>query len=455
MPTSTKGGFGSLQSTESDAATSASDLFQPELIEASVVSRHGYIIRPNSLTNVGPMHIHIPAEGVQYMDPASLRINADIRIKKKNATTGAWDNLVEADSSKVAPYNNLGNNLFRSIELFMDQKQITVVTTPSYPLKCYIETLLSYGKDAEDGHLRCSYWKKDKAGKHDIPAENDAFAERHKYIEKSRKVRICEPLKVELAAFDKVMATGLTFDLSFNLNHAGNILQRTGTDEYQIQYDDFYLTFDRVVLAPSIHASIERTLSSGKTISYNYVKGLLRTKQVPLGESNVIWQNLSHSTLPETIAICMVDSLAFNGAYDKNPYNFQHFNLKEIVLRVNSRSIPIQPIQCDFSNKEAIRAYRHFMDNIGIKNSNSPTLVSYEDFLEGSTMFVFDLTPDMCANYHSHKRETGVIELDIQFHSALTKGMTIYALCNYTDHVFISGGPNNRQVNIDQNLMLG
>ena len=111
-----------------------------------------------------------------------------------------------------------------------------------------------------------------------------------------------------------------------------------------------------------------------------------------------------------------------------------------------------KPLICDFKNKEAIRAYRHFFDNIGIGHSNSPCLITYEDFLEGATIIPFDLTPDKCALYHAHKKISGSIELDIKFEEALSTGITILALCTYSDRFYIHGPIQNREIILNPTL---
>ena len=136
-------------------------------------------------------------------------------------------------------------------------------------------------------------------------------------------------------------------------------------------------------------------------------RGTIRSKQIPANEQNALWQSMYVGTLPESVTICLIDSKAFNGNQKMNIFNFQHFDMESIVLRVNSSSIPAQPLLCDFKNKEAIRAYRHFFDNIGINHTNNPCLITYEDFLEGATIIPFDLTPEnvLCIMHTKKKRE--------------------------------------------------
>jgi len=447
-----KEGFGSLQETETDSVTSATDVFEHELVETSVIHRKGCIIRPNAISNTGPLHINIPPEGDYYIHAASFRVHADFKIKKWDTTTNAYVDLVDADATKVAPVNLLGKSIFKDVETYIQQKQITLVATAMYPVKAYLETIASFGTDAKNGHLRCSYFAMDKPGKYDSPADNTTFAERHKYIAKSRSVKIAELMHTEITTMNRYLLPGIDISFIFSLNDPGFFLQTTDDAKYQLQFSDFYLSFDRIAISPSINTSIEKKLASNTKAIYMINRGTIRSKQIPANEQNALWQSMYVGTLPESVTICLIDSKAFNGNQKMNIFNFQHFDMESIVLRVNSSSIPAQPLLCDFKNKEAIRAYRHFFDNIGINHTNNPCLIKYEDFLEGATIIPFDLTPDKCALYHAHKKETGTIELDIKFSTPLPSGITVLALCNYSDRLYISGPYNNREVFLNPNL---
>jgi len=449
MPQSTRSrtGFGSLQDTETEAWSTSSAVFEPELVEKSVTTRKNCLVRPNALSNTGPMHVVIPPEGNYWIDPGSFKINADFKIKKWSTTDNTWKDLDSDDSGKVAPVNMFTKRIFKDIETYIQQQRVSLVATAAYPVKAFLETFASYGLDAERGHLRASYWQKDLPGKHDSPADNTSFGVRHNFIAESRSVKMCEMMHTELTSLDRYLVPGLDMTFVFSLNDPGFYLQTLpgDTTKYSIDFEDFYLSFDRILLSEHIDKAIESKLKSKNAI-YPVHRGTLRTKQIPANEHNALWQSMYTGSLPETVTICMIDSKAFNGDKEKNIFNFQHFNLESIVLRVNSQSVPGQPLVCDFGKDEAIRAYRHFFDNVGVNNSNNPSLMTYEDFLKGATIFPFDLTPDKCALFHGHIKQNGGIELDIKFKSALTTGITILALCSYTDRFHIGGPIENREI---------
>ena len=455
MPHFKREGFGSLQESETDTYTSATDLFARELVEAAVIQRRNCIVRPNAISNLGPLHVLIPPEGDYFIDPASIRVHADFTIKKLNAELNKWENLDAQDATKVAPVNGFTKCIFKDIETYIQQKQITLVATTAYPIKAYIETLCSYGTDAAKTHLRTSYWVPTSKNEADTEAIGQTnFLKRHKFIANSRTVCMEEPLHSELSTLNRYILPGLEISFIFTLSDAGYFLHVKADNEttYMLDFDDFYLSFDRILLNTHVYQSMERRLNAGTKAIYLLNRGTIRSKQVPANEHNALWQNMYVGTLPEMVTICMMKTTAFNGSISENFQNLQHFNIESIVLRVNSNSMPGQPLRVKMKENLAIRAYANLMENTGIKKSNNPIGITYEQFIDGSSLFAFDLTPDKCASWHSHKKENGNIEVDIRFSQALAEGITILALCHYSDRMYITGPYNNRDVQLNPNL---
>ena len=58
------------------------------------------------------------------------------------------------------------------------------------------------------------------------------------------------------------------------------------------------------------------------------------------------------------IVFGLVESVAFNGGFKKNPYSFQHFNMASLGIAVNGEAIPFKPIQLSFgANARFIGAF--------------------------------------------------------------------------------------------------
>jgi len=98
-----------------------------------------------------------------------------------------------------------------------------------------------------------------------------------------------------------------------------------------------------VELHESLFDSNERLFSQDKVAILPVVRTQIKKFVVSSGISSKIIPNIFTGQLPRNIIISFVDSTAYNGASSRNPYNFKHFNLKNISLRVDGITTPSMP----------------------------------------------------------------------------------------------------------------
>jgi len=61
--------------------------------------------------------------------------------------------------------------------------------------------------------------------------------------------------------------------------------------------------------------------------------------------------------LPTRLVIALVGDAVFNGAFDRNPFNFHHYNVMEIsVYSDGQQQYGIKPLTTDFANELYVRA---------------------------------------------------------------------------------------------------
>ena len=449
---STKG-RGLFQPPHGEMISSALGLFEPEIVESKVIGNKQCIIRPQSIPENGPIQVHIPAEGSYYVDTSSIRANMDFKIQKQDGD-GDWiDIKPEVDEPSVAPVNLFTKAMFKDVECWLNQKQISLVASTAYHLKAYLETVCTYSGDAARTHLQCSFLHMDVPGKYDT-FPSGAHVNRAKHIMNGRQIQSTDTIHTELTTMDKYLLPGVTIDFRFSLNSPSMYLQSYAGIHLGLRavISDFYLSFDRIEVEPTIARHIESQLSQVHSAIYGINRGTIRTKQFGAGEIYAKWQGLYTGQLPSTIIFGMLDSTAYNGAVGTNPFNFQHFKVNSVQLKKNSTSIPASPLTPDFTKLMANRSYRHFLDAIGVKTGNAPCLIDYAAFLGGATLFAFDLTPDKCASLHGHPKENGVLDIDFRFAEPLEKNITIFALCNFDDQILISGPMENREIYINPTI---
>ena len=101
--------------------------------------------------------------------------------------------------------------------------------------------------------------------------------------------------------------------------------------------------------------------------------------------------NGNDSHLPKFLAIMFVENMSYVGSYTKNPFNFQHFNVADVVVDVSGN--PICPrMVFDFDKNIFIREYESLFNSK--KLSEHGNHISKEDYPKGNTIICFDMTPD-------------------------------------------------------------
>jgi len=97
----------------------------------------------------------------------------------------------------------LATSIWRQVECEINGVQVADLTSPTYHYKAYLENHLSYGKEAKDGHLRCSLYSKDTAGQEEtLGAGNEAYVTKRSWFTADGKIYFSTPIHIDF--FDSV-----------------------------------------------------------------------------------------------------------------------------------------------------------------------------------------------------------------------------------------------------------
>jgi hypothetical protein len=446
-------GFGGLQQSETEAESNSLEIFAPEAVEANIRERKPCQAKPTAgIQGTGPFEIYLPAEKSTFIDPGSFRINGKFKIKQVDATTKLAVALAGPPAADAAPpcYPNdfLTKNIFKEVIVEAQSKMLSINSSNTYAIKAVTESLFSFGTDAKHGHLRCSYHHKDTPGQKDSYANNVAGKERYNIIAASKTVELCDNIHTELTTTNRYIVPGVDLKFKFVIEEPSTFLvAKEIASEFVIEFHDFYLTYDRLLLKEDVHESIEKRLVTAPAI-YPITRTEIRCKGFATGLTSLEWNNAYQGNLPEQILLCMNLQEAADGKSNKNLLNFQDFGMTELSLIVNSLRRPAVPLKFSFPTKDCMSAYRHLWDNCGTDISNAPGLITYEDFVAGTTIIPFDLTTDRCAMYHGHEKKDGSVSVDIKLSAATTQAINMYVICIYKDYFFIYGNSDNRRVSL-------
>ncbi len=151
-------------------------------------------------------------------------------------------------------------------------------------------------------------------------------------------------------------------------------------------------------------------------------------------------------TLPKSIILAMTENSAFSGAYNKNPFAFKHFNLEFMALYRDGIQIPSKPLQPEYENGSAVRDFYQLVLSTGRHLKNNPLAIDRQDFLNGYTLYGFNLSHDEDCSNHVSLTRSGNIRLEARFRQPLSQSITIIVYAIFDSIIEIS---NRRQVLID------
>ena len=109
-----------------------------------------------SLDSGGPIEFILPGTGDAYIDLANTYLLIRAKVVRAVGTELAPD-------TPVAPVNNWLHSLFSQVDVYLNDTLVTP-SSNTYPFRAYVDTLLSYGAEANTTQLTSQLWYKDTAG---------------------------------------------------------------------------------------------------------------------------------------------------------------------------------------------------------------------------------------------------------------------------------------------------
>ena len=236
---------------------------------------------------------------------------------------------------------------------------------------------------------------------------------------------------------DKLLLDDIDLDIEFYKNNDSFCL--LGAPGFSLQIDEFVLNVRKVKISEQVllaHAmALERT-----TAFYPICRVEVQARTIAGGVMTDKFENMIKGPLPKRIVIGMVESAAYNGQLNKNPFNFQTFNVKEIDVSVDGEQVPYQPFQFSSSkeNPRNVQAYYSlFSDNVAnYQNGNDIRLFEYPS---GYHLIMLNLAQDGCSNTdHFSPEKNGNLRIKFTFDQALSSSITVIMYFEYESHFEIT-----------------
>ena len=430
-----KAGVGTFVLEDHELASNGFALFDTPLVDSSMVHGKFLSIYPATvLKDAGPHEFLIPSDGLDFTYLPYTRLEGCIEIVKT-------DGGAVTDDQLNAYVNLLPQSLYKQIEVSINGTQIADLSTPTYAFKSFIETILTFPKDVKETTLLLEHFDKDTLGKENIfvVADSDSFHKRHEKVKKGKK-KFSMILHIDFFHINRYLLPGCEIKLKM-IRNDDKFSLLGATHLTRIKFHELKLQIRRLTAHPSILDGMEKKLATTPAI-FPVAQSKIKTFIINRDVKQERISNIFRGVLPRSFIVAFVDSAAYDGAINRNPYCFENYKLNHFQAYINGEPLLTEVMQPDFSNDNFYHEYRHFMDNLGWSHDKESMGITMEEFKTNSFFIPFDLSPDLSNGASLTPLKEGSLDFLISFEEKLPKNIYLLVLATFNEVVLIDKDRN-------------
>ncbi len=414
-------------------------LFLFDMPTAQTAVENYAVMKYRPLSAIGEnnaLEFHVPPAGGMYLDVHNMSVYVQARVEPKvismNEERGGLNGV--SDDVMVNVINNLGHSFFSEIEVYANQKLLSV-NNYQYHHKAYIKTLLESSSDATESQLTAGMFHLDTPGHLNSldPRDfrNRGAMARYKVVMMNQKFDTEVKPHIDIASINKYLLNGveLRFRLHRNRDELLLMVDPKTKAEYKITMLDCILKIPMVRVSPGILRGHGEMLATGLTAKYAMSKTDLRTFTIEKGATNYSNNNLFPGYSPKKIVMAMIASDAHAGHLQKSPFNYQDYKMRQLAITMGDQ--PVGTFQPDFSTHCDVQSFLNNFKANGKWHPEGSLPLTKWGFGLGYALYSVNLDPT-ATMIGSSLLKTETARLDITFAEPLEESVTVlvYSECD-------------------------
>lgn len=385
--------------------------------------------------------------GAEYTDLNEVYLELEIEIpgfsQSKVKIIGDMNETSEEDTD-CSVINNFGHSLFDCIELTIVREKNfkTVESEFYYHYKAYLLNLLNFSEDVKNTYLQNGIWEKDEAEKFEDKSNQGYINRRKIFLEGKEKSTLIFPLHLDFLNSNRFLIPQTELKFILKRNEDKFVLMGSHYDSFKVKIKDANIWARRCEISQSVLNAHEHAITSSP-VKYPIKQNRIIQNYVEKGISNFTAKTFL-SYIPNKIVAGFVLDSSFNGDH-KNPYNFQHFDVSEVILTVDSKNYELRMNAAD---NDCTLAYHSIFQSLNIFNQGSIG-VTKKDFMGGNCFFCFNLNPDKGCDEQFNQLVSGNVYLTFKFSKQTPEKLRLISLLEYDNQININ---NKGEIDFDYYL---
>ena len=302
----------------------------------------------------------------------------------------------------VLPVNGLGTAWLKKIDVKLNGTTVSFDGN-MYSHRADIENRLSYPDTVGFDEEMEAFDQIDNADIHwddANPAEHAYPAILRRYLKGKASKNMYTIARIHSEIFEqpKLLPPNTVLDIDFDRHDSDFLLLTKHNDRnYILKMESCELLTRLVDMDEEITAEIDSVSVSGRIMLYSVCR--VKMMYYSCGANVVDLSNFNLLTtegnlLPRRIIVVMVREDAVHGNYNRDPFNYQHFNLAEFSLKVGSEQIPLTELKCnmDDDSNDILRPLFSALLANHLLFSNEELGINLSNYRNGNVFLAWDLT---------------------------------------------------------------
>ncbi|XP_058251166.1 uncharacterized protein F54H12.2-like [Hemibagrus wyckioides] len=310
------------------------------------IEKYTYVEIPplSALTDNGPLEFYVPRNGEDYLDLNNTFLHLTCKILNADGTNIAND-------AKVGIVNYPIASLFSQVDVMLGDRLISQ-SSSTYPYRATFECLLNYGKETLETQFCTRLFYKDTARHMDATdpdGRNDGLKQRDWFSADSNTFDLNGHIHSDIFFQDKFLLNGVDLRIKMIRSKDEFCLMKEGNTNFVLKMLNTSLFVKKVSVSLAVKLGYAQALLTA-TAKYPIERVCMKTFSMAAGSRICSQENFFLGPLPKTMIFGMLDSNAFSGSYNKNPFNFKHYDTEFVALYIDGTQYPAKPFQPDFQS---------------------------------------------------------------------------------------------------------
>jgi hypothetical protein len=352
------------------------------------------------------------------------------------------------DKTALSVVNNFAHSLFKTCKVRLGNVTITQGDS-DYAYKAFVQNYFNTSKDAQETYFELHGWCKDTAGKLDDlttradGADNEGLWERRRsFMNDAGHGELIFKPNSAIFFVDKAMIPYLDIEIEMMRHPSHKFpLMCKSAGNFKVEITRAFFAVQKYKLAPAYVAGLESMLrDKNEPIIIPLPESVVNFYTVSSGTS--IYQNdtLFYGRIPKRIVIGFVDTDAYNGSYEKNPFNFKNNDIRQIKLLRNGIEYPRPALNVNFTKEQYRYAYHCLLASVQSDYNREVLNITLDDFKAGSTFFSYDMSPDQrgSMDHGNIAYKPAQIKVQCTFGTALTNSLQMMVYYDFDTSISIN-----------------